>query len=208
MVDRAGDSGIFCHANVGGRRALYNEEGTIEFWWKPNFTLADSGPHPILFVSPGKNWRGLHISVDYSKDVLLAEFHDPDMTRTAIVTSASSLVDGWNHISYVWENVGTKSNTRLYVNGKKQGWATGTPIRWEDDVYIFLGNLQDIPGRDCDASWDYLALYDKAMHSGNTYEMPTAEIPEPAVLITLIGFGAVSALDRSRRRTRPKPALL
>ena len=204
LVDRAGESGIYLYANVGGNRALNDKEGTIEFWWKPNFPLADSGDHPIIFVQ-SQGWRGLRVSVNYARDELVADFYDPNIQQNAIKTNASDLKDDWNHITYVWEDVGDRSTTRLYVNGKKVGENTGIAVRWEDDCYVFLGNLQMF-GHDSDAAWDSLAIHDTAIYGGGTYGVPTEEIPEPGFIAGAIGFGIVWTLARRRRGVRERGA--
>ena len=177
---------------------LNNDQGTIQFWYKPNFDPASPPSHfgneprqSYMFFNLGTAWYGLHINeFDYeTTHYERAEwYHSPD---TGGAHNADPFIDGadysslhtdWNHFAYGWDGAGTY----IYLNGNKVGEKLYVPgdikLNWGDPaivpVYPSIGGAQGFTANGwlSDGWFDDLSIHDNRVYLGDTYVLPTEEI--------------------------------
>ena len=196
LVDGPDDNGVYEYMNVAPAgtwgRCLNDDEGTIEFWFNPDWDptgpqLLDRG---FVFAGStgGNGWRGVSLYVLGTGPGQYGEGWAPetgywttdfytqsDQSVGHNYSDTANLTADWNHIAFVWDATGN----RTYMNGVKVGervYAPGDPkVDWSDDHYMFLGSFQTHSHGDADGTYDALAVYNTAIYTGDTYTVPTEQ---------------------------------
>ena len=199
LVDGPGDNGLYEYMNTSDPMAvaLNSAEGTMEFWFKPDWdpTGEQFDRRGIFSIQGGGGWKGSHFFilakptdgdwVDPNGYWAVDHYRQDDSYAGFNFTGNQNLIQDWNHLAYVWDATGN----RLYSNGVKIG-ETASLLEWAPDTYLFLGSFQTFSGYDADGTYDSLAVYDTAIYTGDQIQVPDAEIPVPATL-ALLGLGGV-----------------
>ena len=177
-------------------RALVDDQGTLEFWFRPDWDPAtDAEAHCLLFVNfATATGDGLRITFNgdgtmTSRMITQSVNHDGPEVDVGHDWTSMALIDDWNHVAFVWDDTGN----RTYANGHKVGetiYTGAETVDWADTMYWFTGqnaNLMHpagppgspyLPSR---GSWDAAAIYSHVRYAGDTYDVPTREPALPGI---------------------------
>ena len=173
-------------------RAVWDEQGTIEFWFKP---LWDPNPdlqirqHALIYVN----------SVTAAGDGLFIRWNGDGTVTTQMRTlsfwrggpdvevghewTSTALVNDWNHVAFVWD----QTSNATYCNGRRVGETVydddpaAPKVEWNDYLYVMLGQEANIStDYQSDGIWDSMAIWDEVRYTGPTYTMPTEEFQPPS----------------------------
>ena len=206
--DGHGGNYVTFHAS-GQERSLLDAQGTVEFWFRPDWDPAtDTDAHCLVF---------LNLSTT-TGDGLRVAFNGDGTVATRMITQSvnqggseadvghtwdsMALIDDWNHVAFVWDADGN----RTYCNGSKVGETTYSgpgpdKVDWAEDMYFFTGQNANLPifggpWMPSLGSWDSVGFYDTAEYAGDTYDMPTWEVGSaPALPGDRNGDGFVGQFD-------------
>ena len=170
---------------------LQDEQGTIEFWFYPEWDPAlDTNPHALFNTNRDRpNDDGLWLQ--YNGDGTMSAIWKtwPDYIDVGHDWTSNPLVQqDWNHIAMTWDSVGTYS----YCNGVKvgeniYGGPSPAKVDWDEEwMGLFFGRDHgDVGGagiNESDGMWDSFGIWNEVRYSGATYTMPTEEIEVPVLL--------------------------
>ncbi|MFX1257220.1 MAG: LamG-like jellyroll fold domain-containing protein, partial [Promethearchaeota archaeon] len=100
----------------GAHNNFFDDEGTLEFWFKPNWDGDDGKPHRIMSI-------GYNFGISKSSDNLLYAYfltHEdtPEIIPLIIATPVSSWKAGvWQHIAITWNQ---ENDFIMYINGTER----------------------------------------------------------------------------------------
>ena len=208
LYDAPGQDGVFLSPNHDGvNPALKDGQGTIEWWFKPNYDVNVPDSHVLFHAQAGAGDRGFYGFMypgDGTTPVLAFNFFQGDGTfvhQIAADVPDTEFTNGvFNHFAYSWDAAGT----RMYIGGEKIGeniYGAGDPtVEWGQYVFLALGSRQNNSG-DAQGWYDSLRIHDEAIYSGASITPPTVPygvvLPEPATL-GLIGLGGLCLMRRCR----------
>ena len=192
LKDDPEDGGFYVVLNNGQppgdpMRTLVNEEGTIEFWFKPMWDPAtETNQHALVIVNLASD----------NKDGLFIAFEGDGTMGTTMITQSINeggpltdvghdwtsmpLINDWNHVAFAWDSAGNYT----YCNGSKVGETIygGTApekVDWADTMYIMFGQEgQSTTDYQSDGLWDSLAIWHEVLYTGADYAVPIAEITQ------------------------------
>ena len=177
------DAGLYVQVNdpFGGPDCLADDQGTIEFWFKPDWNPAtDTNAHAFIKASTGVDWDGLRISFNgdgsMTTQMLTQESVSPEDTiDVGHEWTTMPLVQDWNHIAFVWDEAGNRS----YCNGGKVGETVydgpaPNKVNWGDWHLVMLGQEGNWTGDyQSEGTWDAMAIWSDPRYTGDTYSPPT-----------------------------------
>ena len=169
MAVHTGDPGYVQYSASGN---ISPEQGTVEFWMKPDWNgNDDSTTH--LFFQIGYNFNnGMLLSIDGASNLRYIQWgDDPDTpgvetnVERGIGTGGGSLVAGtWYHFAATWN--GNTRTYAFYLNGQQIGEKTdGVYIGSWATSYMNLG-ASIFAGEPSLAAFDEFRVYDRARTSG------------------------------------------
>lgn len=164
-----------------------NPEGTIEFWFKPNWDGSDNQSYRLFDANTaaiywliGKGKTGAE-RVDkfgfYFEDAADADFQD---WQTA---AADISKDKWHHVAATWDF--GKSEAKFYLNGKEvsmvKGMGAFPPLNPKPKIGFNVGSGYMPATNGADSVIDEFAIYSKALDEKTVQKvMNTSLAIEPA----------------------------
>ena len=194
LWDDVNDGLMYITIQDGEIDELQDAQGTIEFWFKPEWDPAlDTTSHALFLANRNRRLpRGDGVWLQYNGDGTVSNIWQTwgDWIDVGHDWTSNPLVQqDWNHIAVTWDSVGNYS----YCNGVKVGetiYSGPSPrkVDWEDTwMGLFFGrdhaSLDDAGINESDGLWDSFAIWDEVRYSGATYDVPT----EPIVRVGLAG---------------------
>ena len=189
LRDDAGvDAACYVEVNElgGGSACLIDAQGTIEFWFKPDWDpdpVLETDKHAIYKSSTGYDCDGLRIAWEGDGTMVTQMITaSPELQSIGHTWTSPALILDWNHVAFVWDENGIFT----YCNGNKVGetiYSGPAPSRvsWGDWHMVMLGQDGNCStDYQSDGTWDSLAIWDEVLYSGETYTMPTEEPRAPA----------------------------
>ena len=204
LWDEVGDGMLYMDLQNGDAKELVDAQGTIEFWFKPEWDpIMDTNTHTLINLNRARP----------ADDGLWFRYNG-DGTMTSVVKTWPQLrevghewvwnllvEDAWNHVAFVWDATGNYT----YCNGLKVGetiYAGYAPakVAWDQEwVGLFFGRDHgDVDGAgtyESDGRWDSFAIWDEVRYSGETYP------PRPARSCVSSSWATATATAGSPRPT-------
>jgi uncharacterized protein YgiM (DUF1202 family)/archaellum component FlaC len=150
-------SGSATAYNIEGNNGLAAQKGTIDFWFKPNFSGSPDYMQYLFDYAANNNTDRILVRIMPNGTIEAAVGPAFGKTTNGILSTPFSATAGqWNHFRLAWEDsdAGQSNMKRAWLNGTaftiNQGTAVGA--RGANAGYIRLGN-----------SWQYNAGFDGAM---------------------------------------------
>jgi len=210
-----------CNATLGD---YIGAEGTIEFWVSPNWNGKDHGGPGIGGTSSyqdfmhmggstaGSSTAGLNIGifnngwpndggqmfasvkdVDGSKGFESDYWSGDAASKAAAVGSTKTWAAGsWHHIAFTWDS----SAYTLYADGvrvKEQPMGSGMELPGDFWLGGRGGNSASFDGK-----FDEFIIRDNVQYSGESFEIPTKVLPEPASAVLFLAGGLMLGLRRRK----------
>ena len=170
---------------VGSVYHVFDPEGSIEFFFKPNWDPAgDAMVRDIIDVRvSGAEGDQLWQLQRDDAGIVTSYIRDKDINDLS-QTLTGDLINDWNHIALAWD----ATSVRTYLNGAKAGetvYSGPAPakVSWPDHLYMFIGGGNNGQGgsaeamRSADGTYDALVVRDDVFYTGDTITIPTEEIP-------------------------------
>ena len=170
----------------GSVRGVHDDEGTIEFWFKPDWDPAtDTALRPIITGAQGGTrayWNLEWGNGEFFTSNFLS--HDTGTNVGHAVTG--TLLNDWNHIAFAWNAAGNMTFLNSAIVGQTVYGPGDEKVKWADQPNFFMACVANCTSGSLHSD----GFYDELIFRDNA-------IPEPASL-ALLGLGGIM-MGRRRR---------
>ena len=185
LWDEVDDGMLYISLQDGDAKELVDAQGTIEFWFKPEWDPAlDTNTHTLINLNrsrPADDGLWFRYNGDGTMTSVVKTW--PELTEVGHEWVWNLLVeDAWNHVAFVWDATGNYTYcNRVKVGETLYGGPASAKVAWDQEwVGLFFGrDSGDVDGAgtyESDGLWDSFAIWDEVRYSGLTYLLPTDPI--------------------------------